>query len=85
MQPQGPVQNQRMGTLEKVWRTHSLSWEVEIYSALSCVFSVSWGVCTTYHSLSLYSCRVCRWCGHVSASFCHCCWQNVCHSLQIHI
>lgn len=75
----------RRGTPGTAWRTRSPSWEVGTCSAPSCVSSGNWGVCTTYRSLSLCSCRAYRWCGRGSAFSGHCCWRSVGRSRQTHI
>ena len=66
-------------------KIRSLNLVVETYSAPSCVFLVSSGVCKICHNLLLCSCKAYRWCARGSAFSGHCYWRNVCHIRQTHI
>lgn len=83
--PLAPGPSLRRGRPETGWRIRSPSWVVGTCSAPSCVSSGSWGVCRTYRSLALCSCRAYRWCGRGSAFSGRCCWRSVCRSRQTHI
>lgn len=80
-----PGPSLRRGRPGTGWMTRSLNWVGGTCSAPSCVSSGSWGVCRTYRSLSLCSCRAYRWCGRGSAFSGRCCWRSVCRSRQTHI